>query len=493
MITAFFCTMLAAVALARQAPSAPPRPLADSEVAAKNLQDFDFVVAKIEANYAGYPSKVGEKNRDALAKRTSTQRELAAAARDDGEFAAAVRGWLAFFEDRHVWIEKAGTQTEPVARTPPRSRPEWTEENARSRIDELGAERWPIEGIWEAPDRRSRMALLREGRERLVGVLVAAPASERVGRVAAELERKSARCASGTMWGEDGSAYGVTVDLRGPEHQLLTASGLGVWLRVHPPPAHPVAAERIGDLLGAPTPTAKRLSEKTLYLRLPDFFPSSRPKLEALLKEHRDALESCDNLIVDVRGNPGGWDTVFGPLIPWIYSRPTYHAVHEHRSTPDNIAATEALAAASSLTDDDRRWLRDIVAAMRAKPGEFVVLGSRSFSIDVQPEVRPRPVRVGILMEGAASSAEQFVLAAQQSRKVTLFGRGNTAGVVDCGNVRDLALPSGRFELRYATSRSARLPDFPVDGAGIPPDVRIPDDVEDEVEFVRSWLERGGG
>jgi hypothetical protein len=418
---------------------------------------------------------------------------LARAARDDGAFADAVRGWLAFFEDRHVWIEKTGQQTEPAeARASPVARPEWTDEKARKRLDDLGAERWPIEGIWEAPGRRTRMALLRDGGEKLVGVLVAATPTNRDGQVTAELERKGVRVASGTMRADDGSAHGVTVDLRGPERQLLTVSGMGAWMRVYPPPKHPVSADRIAELLGAPTPTAKRLSEKTLYIRMPDFYPSSKPTLEALLKEHREALESCDNLIVDVRGNPGGWDTVFGPLNPWIYSRPVYQAAHEHRSTPDNIAGNETLAAAPSLTDDDRRWLRSIEAAMSANPGEFVILGGRPFSIDVQSEVRARPRRVGILMEGTASSGEQFVLEAQQSRKVILFGRDNTAGVVDFGNVRDLTLPSGRFVLRYATSRSTRLPDFPVDGVGIAPDVRIPDDVESEVEFVRSYLESGG-
>jgi hypothetical protein len=482
--------MLGTAELSQQVPLEAPRVQGDAE---NNLHDFDFVVAKIEANYAGYPTKVTAENRETLVALARKQRELAGAARDDGAFSAAVTGWLAFFEDRHIWLEKTGKQTAAAAaRGFPSPRAEWTEEKVRSRLDDLSSERWPIEGIWENPGRRSRIALLRDGDERIVGLRVDEKSTDHLGRVRAELERKGARCVTGTMWAEDGSSYEVTVELRGPERQLMTATGFGGWRRVYPVPTRPVPAERITELLGAPVPTAKRLSEETLYIRIPDFFPSTKPKLDTLLQGHVDELKSCKNLILDVRGNPGGWDTVYGPLVPWIYSRPMYHAAHEHRSTADNIAATETLAAAPSLTDDNRLWLRSVVAAMRTKPGEFVILGGRSFEIEMLPEVRARPARVGIMMEATASSGEQFVLAAQQSRKVVLFGRANTAGVVDFGNVRDLPLPSGRFLLRYATSRSARLPGFAVDGIGIAPDVLIPDDAEDEVEFVQAWLERRG-
>src|SRR6185503_9199323 len=112
--------------------------------------------------------------------------------------------------------------------------------------------------IWEDPGHRSSMALLRDGDDRLLGVIVAAKATDLLGQVRAKLERRGARCVTGTMWSDDASEHGVTIDLRGPDRQLLTASGLGAWIRVYPPPTKPVSAERITELLGAPLCTAKR-------------------------------------------------------------------------------------------------------------------------------------------------------------------------------------------------------------------------------------------
>jgi hypothetical protein len=50
--------------------------------------------------------------------------------------------------------------------------------------------------------------------------------------------------------------------------------------------------------------------------------------------------------------------------------------------------------------------------------------------------------------------------------------------------------PSGRYGMYWATSRSLRLPDDPVDPDGIPPDIRIPEDAVDPVGFAQAWLER---
>jgi hypothetical protein len=53
-----------------------------------------------------------------------------------------------------------------------------------------------------------------------------------------------------------------------------------------------------------------------------------------------------------------------------------------------------------------------------------------------------------------------------------------------------MGTPSGRWKMFWATSRSLRLPDEPVDPDGIAPDIRIPQDVADPVGFAQAWLER---
>lgn len=108
------------------------------------------------------------------------------------------------------------------------------------------------------------------------------------------------------------------------------------------------------------------------------------------------------------------------------------------------------------------------------------------------------PRKVGIIInDGNASSAEQFLLTAQNSRKVTLFGNQPTAGVLDYSNTDMVTLPSGNYKLIYPLTRSKRLPEHPIDNIGISQDViiRYPateqlyDRLDNWVYFVRNYLE----
>lgn len=95
-----------------------------------------------------------------------------------------------------------------------------------------------------------------------------------------------------------------------------------------------------------------------------------------------------------------------------------------------------------------------------------------------------------MLIDGAGSSGEQFILDARQSRKVTLMGQHNSAGVLDFSNVVSMPMPSGRLELSWPISRSLRLPEESVDLNGIAPHILIPPTEPDPVNYARVWLER---
>ena len=105
------------------------------------------------------------------------------------------------------------------------------------------------------------------------------------------------------------------------------------------------------------------------------------------------------------------------------------------------------------------------------------------------PAVLPYPRRVAVIVNrGCGSTCEQFVLAARQSKKVTLYGT-NTAGVLDYANL--LFAPIGScsdLSLHYATSRTKRLPQQPVAPMGIAPDVAIPETEMFPIELVRKTM-----
>jgi hypothetical protein len=83
-----------------------------------------------------------------------------------------------------------------------------------------------------------------------------------------------------------------------------------------------------------------------------------------------------------------------------------------------------------------------------------------------------------------------MVLYLRQSRKVTIFGE-NTGGAIDYLDQISFWLSHDHFEFWLASEKRKITADQPLyDDAGIPPDVRIGDEVEDWVEYVRGYYER---
>jgi hypothetical protein len=261
-----------------------------------------------------------------------------------------------------------------------------------------------------------------------------------------------------------------------------------------------LSAEVVAALHAMTDPAIEILSAKTLRLTLKTFAPFSREPLIALLKVHHDDLVGHENWIVDVRGNGGGTDRSYQPLMPWLMPDELANAGVEILVTPANLEGwTRACALYAPGDKECEDNLREPIERMRkAKPGTYVAAeasGRMSYA-HVEGLEAHRPSRVAILIDaGCVSSCEQFLLEARQSFNVKLIGQ-HTLGALDYSNLRPHDLPSGMRRLRYATTRSTRIPGLMVDVAGIPPDIYLPiepasDSKQEEVHRVQSWLEGG--
>jgi hypothetical protein len=228
------------------------------------------------------------------------------------------------------------------------------------------------------------------------------------------------------------------------------------------------------------------IAADALLLRIPTFAISLQEPMDVLLKTHWRELISRRTLIVDLRGNGGGTDAVYHGLVPLLYTQPIQQIGCDYRASVENAEFLRGFALDPRLALEWRDSLREMADRMDTAPGAFVP-GVPDQTITME-EVLPQPERIGIMIDGkCASAAEEFLLLARQSRKVTLFGT-NTSGCLDYSNVRPVPLPSGRFLLKVPISRSRRLPDDPVDRAGIGPDVPIPTSEDDPVGFVLGRL-----
>jgi hypothetical protein len=266
---------------------------------------------------------------------------------------------------------------------------------------------------------------------------------------------------------------------------------LQVW-EPRPQAASSGSTNRGGTAVENPRrPSLRFLDDSTAVLRLPDFNDRYKPAIDSLVDANHARLLATSYLVIDVRGNGGGWTGAYEEsILPLLYTDPILVHGMETWASEGNIAYARELLA-SDRAEGIKRAVRALLPRMEANRDEFVTITEdREIRLDT---VYPMPQAVSVLVDrGCASTCEQFVLDARQSRKVTVIGTENTGGFLDYGNVRRVSLPSGRRVFQVPTARSRRLPENPLDLVGITPEVRIPEGEADAVEFARRYLRSAG-
>jgi len=244
-------------------------------------------------------------------------------------------------------------------------------------------------------------------------------------------------------------------------------------------------------------PRVQSLGADTLLLTIPSFNDRYRAPLASLLDQHRSELASHRYWIVDVRGNGGGSDTTYAPLLPWLLDGDYLQHALAYRATAANIRAQEQVCAGQTDPQPCLGQMGPAIAAMRAATiGSAVTPAAEHITVQAPQRIEPKaPRRVAVLIDrDCGSSCDQFALTVKAGFRVKLAGQPS-AGVVDVGNLRPHPLPSGRV-LRYATTRSTRAAELPLDGIGVQPDLLLPAPPDAaaraaEVTRVQRWLESG--
>jgi C-terminal processing protease CtpA/Prc len=235
-------------------------------------------------------------------------------------------------------------------------------------------------------------------------------------------------------------------------------------------------------------PSFSKLSEQTLLLKLPSFDYDFKQSIDSILEANHQLITSTPNLVIDLRGNGGGQDFTFAQVIPYLYSGPVVIHSVEIWASEGNIAEEEK-SLEKDLPEEVKKDVERKLARMKAHPNTFVNLLEQDTFMYRLDSVYRFPQKIGILIDNkCASSAEEFLLRAKQSRKVTLFGSA-TLGCLDYSNVRPVWLPSQKRVFALPTSRSVRLPEDPIDKTGIKPDVPLRKN-KNPLGFVQQQLEK---
>ncbi|WP_194778325.1 S41 family peptidase [Pararhodonellum marinum] len=438
--------------------------------------DLTFSISFMSENYAGFSDKVHNENKRSYEFHNSEALKKAKKARNTSECMLVMRQWIDFFKDGHVQIHAI---IDPPAQEDSLSKKQL--KVGRERIDlpsKLDFDTNSIEGLYFTADSSYQVAIVANKNEFRDFVAVVRDAKSDwwdPGMVKAEFKRKN----------ED-EFYAINYNLyHRPQIGTVkfTAKGSSdrLWWKA--------GSDRSAiDSHQNESAMVKKLEDDILYLKVTSFEDWNFPAIDSIFNFHKNLFEKSEKLIIDIRGNGGGSDYVYGPILDYLYTDTIKSIGVDILASEANIAAWEALFTEyPDLPEEQTLQIQALIDSMGAHQGEFASLIPDG---DTVKEIKPYPKKVVVLIDGdVASSGEQFVLDAQQSSKVTLMGT-NTAGVLDYANVRrkDLnCLPLGLF---YATTRSRRIDmGQGVDPQGIAPDIILAiesDWMEEAVKFLNT-------
>jgi hypothetical protein len=237
------------------------------------------------------------------------------------------------------------------------------------------------------------------------------------------------------------------------------------------------------------------LDSNTLYLRIPSFELDQKKAIDSVLESNKNLLVRTPNLIIDIRGNGGGSDLSFANITPYLFTNHITKSGVEYFSTLLNNQRMfdffNSPKYQTLFTEKQKKWAKQSYDSLQKHVGKFVYI-DESFIDEKVDSIKQRfPQQVGIIIdENVGSSAEQFLLAAKQSKKVKLFGTP-TFGALDIANMYSLTSPCNEYVLGYSLSRSRRLPQYPLDDRGIQPDFFIAKNIPrfKWVQYVKNILE----
>lgn len=443
-----------------------------------------FAKQKIEQNYAGFGDKVVESNREDYTVHTKLMLDRAKSIEDPYACASLIRKWLTYFKDGHIQLNHDRPDFSRLSDAEIRAKfasaqtiNKWTEKKIKKYLDKNSLH--PIEGIWENGTGSYRTAIIQSsdpdsGIDFIGVVLKADSVYWMPGQIKVEIEQ-TAQGLMSEYYYRDHNPVRLPVRLYGDE--VVEFEGISQWEKQYPKPINEAKIEVDPNYFSKnnqpTTPSFQRIDNQTTLLTLPSFGDQHAYIIDSLMNKHFSEITTSENLIIDLRGNRGGSDFCYAPIIPILYTHPIFTDGVSIYASEDNIRSWEVLLEDPKFSPAIKVRIRELVNKMKSNLNGYVEVPGEEVIHDT---VYTNPQKIGIIVDkSCSSSTEQFILAAKQSSKVTIFGE-STAGILDYANMRSIDMKGIPYKLFYPTSRSNRLPKNPLDQVGISPDFVLSSD-----------------
>ncbi len=175
----------------------------------------------------------------------------------------------------------------------------------------------------------------------------------------------------------------------------------------------------------------------------------------------------CPNLIIDIRGNRGGQDESFWPLLQLLYDNPD--------GARDGVILryTKGNVERQGWTKEDLEDLGFPTDISNAP--EYIMKNADGVPITFDT-ISQYPKKAALIIDNmVASSGEQMVLNVRSaSHRTRIYGHDNTMGCIDTGNCCIFKSAQKPLIIQYSTTFSMRYEKgTTVDMTGIAPDIRI--------------------
>jgi hypothetical protein len=446
-------------------------------------ENFNWVKKTFEENDAGFAYALEQKSREAYSVHNDTILKKIRKATTKSECADILHEWLLFFRKSHFSIFPVNDELAENNPNIPWQTIPITEEQLKKRL--INNTSSTFEGIWKTG--AYTIGIIKKDDSCKGMILTSSNKSWKPDQVKLIINKDS----SGVFYmGNFSPQKFDKAELIGKNTLKLDNLYLD---RVYPEFHDNDTIELYAKEMSTGVPFIQKLSDKTILFRIPSFDDPQKQFIDSLIIENDKLLKTTENLIIDIRNNGGGSDISYEKIIPFLYTNPIRIAGMEFLSTPLNNKRMEGYLSIPDLSENDRKEINDILETLRNNQGKFVNLNNgENVSVQKLETVSLYPKNIAILInQNNGSTAEQFLLAARQSKKVKLFGT-TTAGVLDISNMYFAESPDKQFRLGYCLSKSLRIPDMAIDGKGIMPDYHIDKSIPDEqwLYFVMNILEQ---
>ncbi len=226
-----------------------------------------------------------------------------------------------------------------------------------------------------------------------------------------------------------------------------------------------------------------KVNKDTYLIRFPSCI-GTQELAEKFVQEYK--ASGCPNLIIDIRGNMGGQDESFEPLLKLLYDYP------DGKRDGSVFRYTKASIERSEWTLEDLEDLGYPTDIEHAPEYVVKIADGSPLTFDTIYEY---PKKAALIIDNmVASSGEQAVLNTRlASLRTTIYGRDNTMGCIDTGNCRVYESARKPLIIQYPTTYSTRYEKgTTVDLIGIIPDVRItllyPKHLTDNIDEWVLWV-----